>query len=65
MEKLQSIAEQLKDPEAILKPITDSIDQIQDDQQTRELLRTIIDDEMSSIKWLMEACETLSVPKAA
>ena len=65
VEKLQSLAGLLKDPEAILKPLTDSIDQIQDDQQTKELLRTIIDDEMSSIKWLLDACETLSAPKAA
>ncbi len=65
VEKLQSIAELIKDPEAVLRPITDSIDQIQDDQQTKELLRTIIDDEMSSIKWLMESCEMLSAPKAA
>ncbi len=65
VEKLQSIAELLKDPEAALRPLTDSIDQIQADQQTKELLRTIIDDEMSSIKWLMESCEMLSAPKAA
>ena len=65
VEKIQSLAELLKDPEAILKPLTDSIDQIQDDQQTKELLRTIIDDEMSSIKWLLEACETLSGSQAA
>ena len=65
VEKLQSLAEVLKDPEAILKPLTDSIEQIQDDQQTKALLQTIIDDEMSSIKWLLDACETMSAPKAA
>ena len=65
VEKLQSLAEILKDPVAILKPLTDSIDQIQDDQQTKELLKTIIDDEMSSVKWLLESCEALNAPKAA
>lgn len=62
LEKLQSIAAQLKgkDSAAVLKPLTDAIGQIQEDQQSKELLRSLIDDEMSSIKWLMESCETLS-----
>ena len=60
LEKLQSIAALIKDPAQVLKPITDVIDQIQEDQQSKELLRTIIDDEMSSVKWLLEACQTLS-----
>jgi hypothetical protein len=60
LEKLQSIAARLKDPAAILKPITDVIDQIQEDQQSKELLRSLVDDEMSSVKWLLSACETLS-----
>ena len=65
LEKLQSIAEQIKDPAATLKRITDVIAQIKDDQQSKELLRSFIDDEMSSIKWLTEACETLSATKTA
>ncbi|MGE0825792.1 MAG: hypothetical protein AB7G75_14910 [Candidatus Binatia bacterium] len=60
LEKLQSIAGRLQDPSAILKPITDVIAQIKEDQQTKELLRSFVDDEMSSIKWLVEACQTLS-----
>jgi len=60
LEKLQSIAARIKDPAQVLKPITDVIDQIQNDQQSKELLRTLIDDEMSSIKWLLQACQTLS-----
>ena len=60
LEKLQSIAARIKDPAQVLKPLTDVIDQIQDDQQSKELLRTLIDDEMSSIKWLLQACQTLS-----
>ena len=60
LEKLQSIAAQLKDPVEILKPLTDAIDQIQDDQHSKELLGSLVDDEMSSVKWLMGACETLS-----
>ena len=60
VEKLQSIASQLKDPVEVLKPLTDAIAQIQDDQHSKELLGSLIDDEMSSVKWLMGACETLS-----
>jgi bacterioferritin (cytochrome b1) len=65
IEKLQKLAALIQDPTRLLKPLTDVIDQIQEDQQSKELLRTIIDDEMSSIKWLQEACETLSAAKVA
>ena len=62
IEKLQSITAQLKDKDVaeILKPLTDAIDQIQDDQHSKELLGSLVDDELSSVKWLMGACETLS-----
>ena len=60
LEKLQSIAAQLSDPAAALKPLTDAIAQIQDDQHSRELLSSLVDDEMSSVKWLLSTCETLS-----
>lgn len=64
VDKLQSIATRLKEPAAILKPLTDAIARIEEDQQSKELLRSLIDDEMSSIKWLLEACQTLSAAKA-
>jgi len=62
-EKIGSIAARLKDPAAALKPITDVIAQIQDDQHSKELLRSLVDDEMSSIKWLLEAHQTLGGAK--
>lgn len=65
VQKLQSIAARVKDPVAALKPITDVIDQIQEDQQSKELLGQLVADEMSSVKWLLGACETLSAAKAA
>ena len=67
LEKLQSIASRLTDPAAALKPVTDVIAQIKEDQQSKELLKSFVDDEMSSIKWLVEACQTLSAatPQAA
>jgi len=60
LEKLQSIASRLTDPAVVLKPLTDAIGQIQEDQHSKALLRSLIDDEMSSIKWLRESCEMLS-----
>ena len=67
LEKLQSIASRLTDPAAALKPVTDVIAQIKEDQQSKELLKSFVDDEMSSVKWLLEACQTLSAatPKTA
>jgi len=66
-EKLGSIMARLKDKDlaAVLKPLTDAIGQIQEDQQSKELLRSLIDDEMSSGKWLMEAHKTQSTAPAA
>lgn len=64
-QKLLSIASRIGDGAVVLNPLTDAIGQIQEDQQSKELLRSLVDDEMSSIKWLMEACQTLNAPKAA
>ena len=47
-------------PDRFLGDHGHAIAQIQDDQHSKELLRSLVDDEMSSIKWLMESCETLS-----
>jgi hypothetical protein len=66
LDKLQSIASRInKEPAVLFKPITDAIAQIKEDQQSKELLRSFLDDEMSSTKWLLEACETLSAARPA
>lgn len=65
-QKLMSIASRIGgDPAVVLKPLTDAIAQIQEDQHSKELLRSLVDDEMSSVKWLMGACQTLNAPQAA
>ncbi|MGH8008952.1 MAG: hypothetical protein ACREQ3_18340, partial [Candidatus Binatia bacterium] len=64
-EKLQKAVGWIKDPAKALKPLTDVIDQIQDDQQSKQMLRTIIDDEFATIKWFQETRELLSTSKAA
>lgn len=59
-EKLLAIASRITDPAQTLKYITDVVDQIQEDQQSKELLRSLVQDEMSSITWLKEACALLN-----
>lgn len=64
-EKLQYVADQITDLPKALSFITDVIDQIQDDQQTKELLRSLVQDEMSSAQWLLEANQLMNGTKAA
>jgi rubrerythrin len=64
-EKLQYVANQITDLPKALRFITDVIDQIQDDQQSKELLRSLVQDEYSSANWLLEACQLLNGAKAA
>lgn len=60
VEKLRVLDELFGDTDAFLQPITDLIDQIHEDQQTQELLRTIVDDERATIQWLKDMYHRLS-----
>ena len=53
-EKLDSLAELFADPQDFMQPLVELIELITEDDQTRELLRTILDDEWASIRWLVE-----------
>lgn len=53
-EKLQVLVHVLEDSAAFFEPITDLIGRIESDDQTRELLRTILDDEYATVKWFMQ-----------
>lgn len=53
-EKLQVLVNALEDSAAFFRPITDLIDRIESDAQTRELLRTILDDEYATVKWFVQ-----------
>lgn len=64
-EKLQYVSTQIQDLPKALKFITDVIDQIQEDQQSKELLRSLVQDEMSSGQWLLEANQLLNGTKVA
>jgi hypothetical protein len=54
LEKLQSLADLFADPEDFMQPLVDLIQDIQDDLQSRELLKTVMADEYASISWLVE-----------
>lgn len=64
-QKLLSIASRITDPVAVFKPLNDAIAQISEDQQSKELLRSLVADEMASVKWLLEACQMMNAPQAA
>ncbi|NOT56112.1 MAG: hypothetical protein HOP18_16050 [Deltaproteobacteria bacterium] len=59
-QKLLVATERLDNPAKVLSFITDVIDQIQEDQQSKELLRSLVQDEMSSITWINEACALMN-----
>jgi len=65
LDKLKVIAALFSEPEEFLSPIAGMIDQIQEDQQSKELLRTILDDERASIRWLVEMYERLRAAEGA
>lgn len=65
VEKLQVLANLFGDPDEFLKPLTELIETIHEDQQSKELLRTIVDDERATIKWLVEMYERLRVAEVA
>jgi hypothetical protein len=51
VDKLKVLSDLFGDGEAFLSPVTEIIDQITDDMLTKELLRTILDNEIESITW--------------
>lgn len=63
-QKLLVATENLDNPAKVLSFITDVIDQIKDDQQSKELLRSLVQDEMSSIAWVNEACALMNPARA-
>jgi len=65
VEKLHALATLFGDADEFLKPVTDLIEEIQEDQQSKELLRTIIEDEKASIGWLVGMYKRLSAARKA
>lgn len=65
VDKLKVLSDLFGDGEAFLSPVTEIIDQVTDDMLTKELLRTILDNEMESITWVQEMYRTLSAEQPA
>jgi hypothetical protein len=64
-DKLLYVTSLAPDPEAFWKPVSEFVDRIKDDQESKELFKLYIQDELSSGKWLMYACEALNGPAKA
>jgi len=63
-QKLLEFATKYPDADVLLKPICDVTDRLDHDQETQWLLRTIIQDERSTLAVVHEACALLN-PQAA
>lgn len=59
LQKVQVLTRVLADPDSFFQPITDLMDRMSDDR-TRELLRTILDDEISTSNWFRRMDALLS-----
>ena len=64
-DKLLYLASLAPDPDAFWKPVLEVVDRIKDDQESKELFKLYIQDEFSSGKWLLYACEALNGPAKA
>jgi hypothetical protein len=62
---LLQIAAQVRDPEAAVRPICEFADLIKEDLETKEALKLFFEDELSSTKWLLYACQALNAPAQA
>ena len=59
-EKLKVPSDLFGDGEAFLSPVMTVVDRITDDFLTKEMLRTILDNEMESITWVQAMSRNLS-----
>jgi hypothetical protein len=61
-DKLMRVASAISNPEAVIQPIIDFANLITEDQETKEALRLFAEDELSSTRWLLYACNALNAP---
>ena len=62
-EKLLSFTKRVGKPEDAIKPICEFADLIKEDLSTKEALRLFAEDELSSTKWVWDACAALNAPR--
>jgi hypothetical protein len=61
-DKLLSVASAISNPETVIQPIVDFANLITEDQETKEALKLFAEDELSSTRWLLYACNALNAP---
>ena len=59
-QKLLEFVQRFPDVDAALKPICDVADRLDHDQETQFMLRTIVQDERSTLDFLADACKQLN-----
>jgi len=64
-DKVLEFVQRFPDVDAALQPIYDLADRLDGDQETQSLLRTIAQDERSTLEFLKEACALLNPAAAA
>lgn len=64
-EKLLRFNALVGDPEAATKPILEFAELIQEDLESKEMIKLFFEDELSSTKWLKYACAALNAPAQA
>ena len=60
LEKLQTLVARYADVDTAVRPIRNVIRQIEDDLETKALLRAILDEEIATLRWIATTCETLT-----
>jgi len=61
-EKLLKFDARIANVDATFKPLRDFVDSIKDDLQTKEALKLFVEDEVSTVKFLKNACAMLNAP---
>ena len=62
-EKLLSFTKRVGQPEDAIKPICEFAELLKEDLSTKEALRLFAEDELSTAKWIWDACGALNAPK--
>jgi hypothetical protein len=62
-EKLLSFTKRVGKPEDAIKPICEFAELLTEDLSTKEALRLFAEDELSTAKWIWDACAALNAPK--
>ena len=64
-EKLLDFTRRVGKPEDAIKPICEFAALLKEDLSTKEALRLFAEDELSTAKWIWDACAALNAPKQA